>query len=483
MVTMNVRINDGNLALSEARVDRLLRGDTDGAKAMGLFDRMKDVVLNGGAKQAALNALVDRFEASRPLGALAAFSAISEHVVDKSDLMLDVSPPYSTGMADVRVLVKGSPVAMLQVNHASAAALLGKALPTGAHAALPIMEQANWLDGYKRPDEKATEGIDDKSFSAGGVHKRVALLKGHGATGLLRAEDATGRSDFAREQAMHDLAHEGGREELNRYVSTQRRLEHIPGNLDARGAYAVFDTYDKTKVDSGELDKTLTTLQPDQARSVMRQTVDMLRVFYQNDVSHRDLHMHNLMVYQDKGDPSRITLKAIDFGKSEIGAHLSQSKKFDDLRYMFNKEAIGFGDSMRRTLRESRMNSADRVAVGKHYPLHQLLAQVSLGVGEGLGGLLPRPEPELVDKKGKAIPAEQIALDARTYESARFDDLLAGVGDQLIQDLELAESHPNERAALIDAAFQRAGSVLDEAAARVAVPERFEVPPPGAMMA
>lgn len=62
MVTMNVRINDGNLALSEARVDRLLRGDTDGAKAMGLFDRMKDVVLNGGAKQAALNALVDRLK-------------------------------------------------------------------------------------------------------------------------------------------------------------------------------------------------------------------------------------------------------------------------------------------------------------------------------------------------------------------------------------------------------------------------------------
>lgn len=452
--SINVKINSQDFALSQARVDRLLGGQTASARAMGLFDKFKDVVFHGGAKQAALDKLVSQFTEVDQKNPLAVFAQLSQHVVNKSDLMVDVGPPHADGKAEVQFLVKGTPIGKAHLDRETAAAQLGKVLPTGAHGALPIQEQAQWLDAYKRPDEHATRGVIDDSFDAGGVHKKVAIVDG-AVTGMLRAEDATGGEDFAREQAMHKHAHAPGREELARYVSTQRKLENgdVP-HLDSKKSYAVFDTYDPTQVSAHELDKDLVHLSPDQARSVLSQTVDMLRVLYQADVSHLDLHMHNLMVYRDKGDESRVTLKAIDFGKSEIRNRQTGeglSKKFDDLRYMFNRKASGLGDAIMRTARETAGFQANRV--DKHYPLHRLMAQVSMGNDGG-------------------------DLRARVAESAKFNELLDSVGDRLVQDLEQAEARPAERDALVAGAFQRAARLLDEAAARLSAPPP---PPPGAI--
>jgi hypothetical protein len=52
---INIKINDQVFALGQSRVDRLLRGQTNAARAMGFFDRCKDVVSHSGAKQASLN--------------------------------------------------------------------------------------------------------------------------------------------------------------------------------------------------------------------------------------------------------------------------------------------------------------------------------------------------------------------------------------------------------------------------------------------
>lgn len=447
---INVKINDQAFALSQARVDRLLRGQTDAARAMGFFDKFKDVVFHGGAKQAALNNLVSQFADASPSDALGTFAELSKHVVNKSDLMVDVSPPENDGKAKVQFLVKGTPISTEMLDHRTVAAQLGKALPPGVHGALPILEQAQWLDSHRRPDSDATRGVDDHSFGEGGVHKKVAMVSG-APTGLLRAEDDTGRGDFEREQRMHDHAEQTGRQELKRYVSTQRKLapENKPPNL-SQGSYAVFDTYDPQHVSAKELDKDLVNLKPDQARSVLNQTVDMLRVFYENDVSHRDLHMHNLMVFRDVNDPNHVTLKAIDFGKSQIGnsqagAGLSLDRKFDDLRYMFHRTASGIGDSVMRTARETVGFQEGRV--DKHYPLHRLLGQLSLG------------------------PAGEGGLHARATESAKFNELLGSVGDQLLDDLRQAEAGPTaNRDEKVSAAFQRAARVLDEAAVRLTLP-------------
>jgi hypothetical protein len=59
-------------------------------------------------------------------------------------------------------------------------------------------------------------------------------------------------------------------------------------------------------------------LTPDRARSALAQIVDMPRVLYQSGLSHRNLHMHRLMVYRNKGDSNLITMKGIDFGKSKF---------------------------------------------------------------------------------------------------------------------------------------------------------------------
>ena len=508
MTSVNINIGANTpFALSETRVQKLMSGDTEGAKAMGLLDRFKDL-FNHGAKQAALNELVGKFEASVGSDAVSRFRLLSDHLVNKSDVqLLDVGVDIRDhqGKAEVTFLVKGQPIKTLNLDHASVMAQLGVVVPSGPHANLPVHTQADWMANLKLGDQDASVGVTNESFSAGGVHKKVAIVGGK-VSGLLRAEDSTGRTDFANEVRIQAHANDG-RPELARYISTQRSLETVPEGLKSDGSYAVFDTF-RPPVIQGELDKVLGELTPDQARSALAQTVDMLRVFYKSNVSHRDLHMHNLMVYRDEVDPSRLTMKAIDFGKSKVGEGVSQKHGLDDLRYMFNQTAIGAGDTVRRGYREAALHNptigyalpaaagvlaapilvaaapvivpaglmapelgskvvkkvtdavtVDTGAVPKHYPLHRLMAQISAG---------PTIGAEATSE------ARSQALGARAVESAQFKELLANVGNQLIKDLEYAENpddlhfvHPDT---LIDRAFQRAAATLDNAAVSLSAP-------------
>ena len=79
----------------------------------------------------------------------------------------------------------------------------------------------------------------------------VAAMVSGAPTGLLRAEDATGRDDFAREQRMHDHANQPGRQALKRSVSTQREPEpeNKPSSL-SEGSYAVFEDRKSTRLNS-----------------------------------------------------------------------------------------------------------------------------------------------------------------------------------------------------------------------------------------
>lgn len=453
-VSINRPGAQGTFGLSKARIDRLLEGDTQGARQMGLLDRIKDK-FRSVSKQATLNALVDQLK-DIPQGsqtrALAIFQRLSECVVHKGDLSVAVSPANAQGMTQVDFLIQGEKLASLEMSRTAAMASLGRVDVQDLIHAGP----ANWLDEAKQ--ESIPQDITPEQFKAGGVHKKVAILPDpetgkNRPVGLLRADDRTGAQDFDREQAMHDHAQQPDAADLHRYVSTQSRLEEHdlpPGLKGTDRSYAKFDIYDPIKVESGELDTRLTQLTPTQARSVLAQTVDLLKVFYLHDVSHRDLHMHNLMVYQDRADPGNVVLKAIDFGKTQIGRRQDPSERLDDLRYMFNKKAIDFGDKVKRSYREAELPGANTASTHKHYPLHRLLAQSKLGNDGG-------------------------TLDQRVSASAEFDELLNHVGQQLFDDLRA--THLDRTG--IETAFARAAYALDDAARRAAEP----LPPQAGWMA
>ena len=448
-----VQINLGagaNLGLSGARIERLLSGNLQGARQMGALDRFKDL-FRSESKQAALDAMVQQFQnipsnVGAESQALATFQRLSEFAVCKSDLSVAVSPANANGMTQVDFLVRGEGVSSVEMHHTTAMATLGRVDVRHLTHAGPAL----WLDEARLDD--IPQHLTSEDFAAGGVHKKVAVIFDlesgkNRPVGLLRADDRTGARDFEREQEVHLRAQQPYAADLRRYVSTQSQLQHeeLPPPLQGTGRpYAKFDIYDPARVESGELDNRLTELTSDQSRSVLAQTVDMLKVFYLHDVSHRDLHMHNLMLYQDKAHPENLVLKAIDFGKTQIGQHQDPSERLDDLRYMFNKKAIDFGDKFRRSYREAGLPGANIPTTQKHYPLHRLLAQAKLGNDGG-------------------------TLDQRVSVSAEFDDLVAHVGQQLFDDLRAAHL---DRVS-IENAFARAAYALDDAARRAA-----ERPPP-----
>ena len=489
----SVNVNAGtntNFALSQTRVQKILDGNLDGAREMGVMDRFKDM-LNGGTKQAALNALVANFQASNS-DSVSRFAELSRHLNNPSDVQMmnvGIGVRDHAGNADVHFLVKGQVIKSLTMNELSASAQAGHA--GGLHANHSVMTNPAWLEAHRRDDADATKNIADTNFGKGGVHKSPAFYTGtKEVTGLLRAEDATGRRDFANEDGIRRHAEE--RPGLGRFISTQRSLSDVPAHLDQTKAYAVFDVYNPP-VNQGELDKVLTELTPKQARSALVQTMEMLKSFYLNDVSHRDMHMHNVMIYRNDADPDQITVKAIDFGKSEFGDGVSKKKGLDDLRYMFNQTAIGAGDSVRRSVREAALAHPDLAAalptavgiavtlplglaggdvvtgavsavgpdvgaVTKHYPLHRLMAQI----GEGA---IP---------SGASAQVRSEALADRVAKSDQYKELLANVGKQLIEDLQYAENpdgnHFETREVLIERAFQRATNTLDNAADRLVNP-------------
>lgn len=437
MSTVNIKLGqDHALALSSKRIGHLLEGNTAAAQKMGWFDTFKDM-FSGFAKQKALAQLARDFDSSQGLSALDRFQRLSAYAnpVDRSQFTVQLQGDHSErslGFFIRQTLIKTTPALAEEVQ--AMEARLGVIDDIGRrHTQL----SANWLAAHERHDlDLLRQAVTDQALQAGGKHKNFDP-----GSGILRAEDAQGAEDFQREKAVADLAETTP--ELARYVSTQQVIakEDLAATLPAVRSdktYARVTLYDRNFVDSGELDKKIDGLNADEARSVLMQTIDMARVFYKAGLSHRDLHMHNLMVHKPVGDgQGQITLQAIDFGKSEVELH-SESDRLNDVNYLFHKKASsGWLETTRRGARETFQYDLDKQA--KHYPLHKLMIQCakqSVGTGADLSA------------KG-------------------FDKSIGLIGDQLVSELKQAEKlQGDSRLQAIDKAFQQAmhamGLIMDK---------------------
>jgi hypothetical protein len=425
------------VALSEARLQRLVDGDSAAIRKMGWFDSFKDTVFHGGSKRAALTQLAQEFDASRGTSALDRFIRLASMAqpVDRSQFTVGLDG--SADQSFVHYRIKDLTVKTEPLNPPDRDVILARLGQVRDFNATDNARSADWLSAYERQDlSKARSEVTDADFGSGGVHKRF-----HKESGILRAEDNVGESDFLKEAEIAQVA--SNSPDVSRYVSTQKRIEShemaatLP-NIQSDKAHATVPLYDSAHVHSNELDQEIGNLTSDQARSLLMQTVDMARVFYKSGIAHRDLHMHNLMVYRPQ-DPAegQITLKAIDFGKSKVDV-ANEKDKLTDLKYLFHKEASRFGETTLRGARERFGVNVERQA--KHYPVHKLLAQCARSGGNEVG-------------------------------HSDLDPTVRGVGDRLIQDLSNAERLSEElRPAAIDEAFNQAMSSLSQVAGNLARP-------------
>ncbi|HDL7072272.1 TPA: protein kinase family protein [Yersinia enterocolitica] len=221
-------------------------------------------------------------------------------------------------------------------------------------------EFADPLERYKKETSLDIENLTDDNFKVGGMHKKYAPN-----IGILQAQDNTGRKDFDKEDFLNKYANYNY--ELKRYISTQTKIAP-PFNVDKTKQYAKVDIYDPKNVQSKELDECIDNLSHEQLTQIVIQLTEMLHVLYKNGISHRDLHMHNLLVHinLNTGD---VYLKAIDFGHAKVG---EESKRFDDIKYLFNQQARSFPETQYRNIRSE---SSQKML--KHYPLHKLLERMN----------------------------------------------------------------------------------------------------------
>lgn len=223
-------------------------------------------------------------------------------------------------------------------------------------------QQVTTIDRHRLDTRRRIAQVRDADFSGGGVNKKF-----HAASGLLRAENRTGTEDFDRELALTAYAED--RPELAGYISTQKKVTataQLHPGLSTRHAYAVVDIYDPAHVASHEMDRCIDSLSRDQTKSLLARLVDMARVLYKNQVAHRDLHMHNLVVHRVKQTGS-VHLKAIDFGRVAMAEDFA-ARKFEDIDYLFDKR----GATRLETFGRNHLARAGSEVEMKHYPIHKL---------------------------------------------------------------------------------------------------------------
>lgn len=447
----NVNLNLGNgsvLSLSESRMEKLMQGDIAGATKMGPLDSVKNLFSN---KREKLEQMARLFEETRGLPRFEVFQQITRHLDDPRDAgRFTISKQGTADHPEVEFRINGKPVARDQISEPwweTIAARAGLTNPPGAqfhdreHA-------ADWLAGHLENRDDQIALLRNEDFGTGGVHKAF-----HPGTGVLLARDEVGATDFQREARVQQLTEDDPA--LARYVSTQRAFTPGPDSLlDGNHSYARVDRYDDT-VRSGEVDTQLTTLSKDETRSVTLQLVDMARVMYKANVSHRDMHMHNLMVFRPTGDDGAITLKAIDFGQSKVGEDCTPRARQDDVRYLFLREARSGALGDLETFQRNTMRSPTSNAQLKHYPLHKLMAQYESQATRLANNNQDAPPPTLTELSGNSVAHIPV---------------LESIGKALLERLE----HAGDDEARIDAAFDQA--MLETAKALDAI-DRAHLPP------
>jgi len=137
-------------------------------------------------------------------------------------------------------------------------------------------------------------------------------------------------------------------------------------------------------------------------KSLALQIIDAARFAYRHDVTHNDMHMHNLLVHTSRDNPP--VLKMIDFGKSNLS---NSRNKFSDIRYLFKKEAQGKLESIKRNY--VRNNNSEKQQ--KHYPLHKLALLIHPTKENEINIFLEKQGNEL-EAKLKHVRTEQDIDDA-----------------------------------------------------------------------
>lgn len=343
--------------LSTSRISKFMSGDVQTATKMNIFDKFLDL-FRPSSKEAALKNLYQMLEDSGTSN-FARFSAISQMASESSKFLFTVhiTPlPSQDNQYSIQYCINGESIktdVIDQHEKDSIARTMGKPLD-----AATVSEQMTSIDHQRVDTSHLTDSVEDKDFAGGGVNKKF-----HPATGLLRADTATGTEDFDREQALAEYAQD--RHELASYISTQKKIA-CPAKLNPQRSYAIVDVYDKQHVASTEMDRCLEKLSREQAKSLLPQMLDMLKVLYQNEVAHRDLHMHNLVIHELK-DSGSVHLKAIDFGRLAMAADF-EKKKFEDIDYMFSKQ----GSTLLETFGRNYLTREGSEVDEKHYPIHKL---------------------------------------------------------------------------------------------------------------
>ena len=152
------------------------------------------------------------------------------------------------------------------------------------------------------------------------------------------------------------------------------------------GLPPAYDLYDE-KVKTSELVKYIGSqdihLSTQQKQQLANQLIDMLKVLFTNKVSHRDLHMENILVRELD---SQVYTQLIDFGRTAYGEQDFSKHKYDDIKYLFNKEGAHLWETAGRNLVAPAVSALSSLLPShvitekekireKHYQLHKLIKQ------------------------------------------------------------------------------------------------------------
>jgi len=395
------------LSLSSSRLAKLMDSDSQRATKLGVFDKIRDF-FRPESKETALKQLHTMLHDGGTSN-FARFDRLAQLATDSRSLLtLNIAAhPDEPQQYTVEYCIDGKPIKTDTIN-ADEQQLIYLHLGQPQDTSL-LRAQMTTIDQHRLDTRERVAQVQDADFCGGGVNKKF-----HAASGLLRAENQTGTDDFDRELALAEYAED--RPELASYISTQKKVvdpSALHPALSPAHAYAMVDIYDAEHVESHEMDHCLDHLSREQAKSLLPQLVDLARVLYKNQVAHRDLHMHNLVVHKVK-ETGSVHLKAIDFGRLALGPDF-EAKKFEDIDYLFARQ----GSTLLETIGRNHLALPGSAVDLKHYPLHKLC--------------------ERFNERGLAL-----------------EPILARIGTHLKHDLQ----HAGSDEALVDAAFHKASQAV-----------------------
>lgn len=253
-----------------------------------------------------------------------------------------------------------------------------------------INENLGAINEYFR-DFRAQKGKISKDDGINkGAHKCYKIA-GDSGYGCVYALDQTGSADYVREEALKRYLEGIQADTLLGCISLQIRpdAEKYPDLALVEVGNNMIYLNKYTAPDNGM----------DEVIKLAKQLVGIHRELYQNRVIHRDGHGGNLKIewlavepvmnfdahdddikteYPD-GDPE-MKMKEFDFGKVKFGDEVNDDELLVDLEYLLRKKAVQFGDQIRRSFREKLSDPQGKIK--KHYPLHRLINQLGIQMGD-----------------------------------------------------------------------------------------------------